>query len=223
MVYTIAIVEDDLSVAMQLEQLCIATGYNALRCRDFQHVVQWVEKNHCDLVLLDIHIPYLSGQTILPMIKSTLDLPVIMITSSMDEIDEVMSMSHGADDYITKPFNPTILMLRIANILKRYHPIDPSLIYHGLVYDPKTMMLSCNGQTMPLTRNEALIISILIQQGGTIVSRNTLMDALWENESYINDNALNVNISRLRDKLDHLHPELTIQTKKGSGYMLCDK
>ena len=76
---------------------------------------------------------------------------------------------------------------------------------------------------MPLTRNEALIISLLIQHGGTIVSRNTLMDALWENESYINDNALNVNISRLRDKLDRLHPHLTIQTKKGSGYMLCEQ
>lgn len=223
MVYTIAIVEDDSSVAMQLEQLCIATGYTALRCSDFQHVLEWLSSVQCDLVLLDIHIPYLSGQTILPLIKTKLNIPVIMITSSMDEIDEVLSMSHGADDYITKPFNPTILMLRIANVLKRYHDIHPSLNYHGLFYDPTTMQLCCNGQTMPLTRNEALIISLLIQHGGTIVSRNTLMDALWENESYINDNALNVNISRLRDKLDRLHPHLTIQTKKGSGYMLCEQ
>lgn len=221
--YTIAIIEDDMDLADQLVQLIRLNGYNAQKCVDFQNAMEWLKSNLFDLVLLDINIPYLSGQTLLPLIKSELKLPVVMLTSSSDEINEVLSMSHGADDYITKPFNSTILLLRIANILRRYHHQDTIDRFVDLSYDPTSLSLSCAGQTIELTRNEALIMQQLIHHAPNIVSRNTLMDTLWENESYINDNALNVNISRLRDKLVRLDTSCTIITRKQAGYCLCEK
>ena len=221
MVYTIAIIEDDVDVANALKDLCLSHGYQCAICHDFANVLSWLNQQHYDLILLDIHIPYLNGQTLLPMIKTTLDIPVVMITSSVDEIDEVLSMSNGADDYITKPFNPTILMLRIANILKRYLGSTMVTSYQDLSYHGDTMKLSGPNGVVELSRNEALIMQTLIKNAEKLVSRNTLMDLLWENESYINDNALNVNISRLRERLKQLDCHVGIITKKQVGYMLC--
>lgn len=221
--YTIAVIEDDMDVAIALTNLCQSNGYQCDYCTDFGNVMKWLDQGNYDLILLDIHIPYLNGQTLLPLIKTKFDIPVIMITSSTDEIDEVLSMSNGADDYITKPFNSTILMLRIANILKRYHGSTMIYTYHQLTYHSDSMRLSSPSGSLELSRNEALIMHLLIKNAEKLVTRNELMDLLWENESYINDNALNVYISRLRERLKQLDCGVGIVTRKQVGYMLCQQ
>ena len=144
-----------------------------------------------------------------------------MVTSRVCEVDEVLSMSYGADDYITKPYNPTILLLRIQNIFKRMENNRDDLFYDDIVVNPKKGILEKkNGKVLELTKNEMIIFTYLLNNRGRIVNRDDLMTDLWNNNEFINDNALTVNISRLRNKLQDFGLENKIETRKGQGYKL---
>jgi len=174
-----------------------------------------------NLILLDINIPSMNGEMLLKNLRKVSSIPVIMVTSRVGEIDEVLSMSYGADDYITKPYNPTILLLRIGAVLKRGEKnIIDTVLYHDSLIDVKKGIVKKGHEEVILTKNEMIIFLYLYERMGSIVTRDELMTELWNNDEYINDNALTVNISRLRSKLRELGVEDAIETRKGLGYIL---
>ena len=156
---------------------------------------------------------------LLKEIRKETDIPVIMVTSRTTEADEVLSMSYGADDYITKPYSPTVLLLRISAILKRAGG-GKTINYRDVTVNPAKAVLAKGEKELYLTKNEMIIFQLLLDKRGRIVSRDELMTVLWNNNEFINDNALTVNISRLRTKLADFGYEDVIETRKKQGYML---
>lgn len=216
----IMIVEDDKDVAKELSDLLNGSGYQVQILEDFSNSKDIILNSKCDLILLDINIPYLNGEMLLKEIRKESNIPIIMVTSKNNEIDEVLSMSYGADDYITKPYNPTILLLRISNIFKRCDNINDIINYKDLRISISKGIISIKDKDILLTKNEMIIFSYLLNNKDRIVSRDELMTELWNNEEYINDNALTVNISRLRNKLSDIGYENIIETRKGMGYII---
>lgn len=216
----IMIIEDDAIISKELYELLVNAGYEALILKDFSNAKEEILKSNIDLILLDINIPYQNGEQLLKEIRKETNIPVIMVTSRANETDEILSISYGADDYITKPYSPTILLLRIQNIFKRLDNSTEVLKYKDLEVSPSRGILSGNNKELELTKNEMLIFQHLLNNQNRIVSRDELMTILWNNEEYINDNALTVNISRLRSKLEDFGYPNAIETRKGQGYIL---
>ncbi len=216
----ILIIEDDKSICLELKSLLDNAGYNAIIAQDFKNLLSEISIVKPDLILLDINIPYINGEIILMELRKKSNVPVIMVTSKNSETDEVLSMSYGADDYITKPYNPTILLLRIGAIFKRLETPKEELSYKDIELIPKKGIMRCKEKEILLTKNEMIIFTYLLQKKQTIVTRDELMTDLWNNEEYINDNALTVNISRLRSKLKEIGYANIIETRKGQGYIL---
>ena len=217
----ILIIEDDKTLATELEYLLNTHGYDATKLENFtENIVDDIIASRSDLILLDINLPFESGETILKNLRKTSNIPVIMLTSKVGEIDEVLSLSYGADDYITKPYNPTILLLHIEAILKRTMPKQDIINYKGVTINLNKSSLTDGTKEITLTKSEMIIFKYLLDNQNKIVSRDALMTALWDNDDYINDNALTVNISRLRGKLETFHIEKNLETRKGQGYIL---
>lgn len=216
----IMIIEDDTIISKELYELLVNAGYEALILKDFSNAKEEILKSNIDLILLDINIPYQNGEQLLKEIRKESNIPVIMVTSRANETDEILSISYGADDYITKPYSPTILLLRIQNIFKRLDNSTEVLKYKDLEVSISRGTLSGNNKELELTKNEMLIFQHLLNNQNRIVSRDELMTILWNNEEYINDNALTVNISRLRSKLENFGYPDAIETRKGQGYIL---
>lgn len=216
----IMIIEDDTIISKELYELLVNAGYEALILKDFSNAKEEILKSNIDLILLDINIPYQNGEQLLKEIRKESNIPVIMVTSRANETDEILSISYGADDYIIKPYSPTILLLRIQNIFKRLDNSTEVLKYKDLEVSISRGTLSGNNKELELTKNEMLIFQHLLNNQNRIVSRDELMTILWNNEEYINDNALTVNISRLRSKLEDFGYPNAIETRKGQGYIL---
>ena len=216
----IRIIEDDLSIANELKEILENAGYLAEVTEDFSTILDQIRKEQPDLILLDINLPKINGEILLQQIRKESNIPVIMVTSKNTEVDEVLSMSYGADDYITKPYNPTILLLRIGAVLKRSKRSTDKIIYHNLEVIPQKGIINQESKEIILTKNEMIIFLYLLQHQGKIVTRDELMTDLWNNDEYINDNALTVNISRLRRKLEEMGYMDAIETRKGQGYIL---
>lgn len=216
----IMIIEDDTIISKELYELLVNAGYEALILKDFSNAKEEILKSNIDLILLDINIPYQNGEQLLKEIRKESNIPVIMVTSRANETDEILSISYGADDYITKPYSPTILLLRIQNIFKRLDNSTEVLKYKDLEVSISRGALSGNNKELELTKNEMLIFQHLLNNQNRIVPRDELMTILWNNEEYINDNALTVNISRLRSKLEDFGYPNAIETRKGQGYIL---
>lgn len=216
----IMIIEDDTIISKELYELLVNAGYEALILKDFLNAKEEILKSNIDLILLDINIPYQNGEQLLKEIRKESNIPVIMVTSRANETDEILSISYGADDYITKPYSPTILLLRIQNIFKRLDNSTEVLKYKDLEVSISRGTLSGSNKELELTKNEMLIFQHLLNNQNRIVSRDELMTILWNNEEYINDNALTVNISRLRSKLEDFGYPNAIETRKGQGYIL---
>ena len=216
----IMIIEDDTIISKELYELLVNAGYEALILKDFSNAKEEILKSNIDLILLDINIPYQNGEQLLKEIRKESNIPVIMVTSRASETDEILSISYGADDYITKPYSPTILLLRIQNIFKRLDNSTEVLKYKDLEVSISRGTLSGSNKELELTKNEMLIFQHLLNNQNRIVSRDELMTILWNNEEYINDNALTVNISRLRSKLEDFGYPDAIETRKGQGYIL---
>ena len=216
----IIIVEDDEVIKDELSELLKNSSYLVESVKNFEKAKEEIFKYNPDLILLDINIPYLNGELLLKEIRKESSVPVIMVTSKSGEIDEALSITYGADDYVTKPYNPTILLLRIQNIFKRMNQNNNAIKYKDIIVDLNKSELKKDDKVLVLTKNEMIIFSYLLNNKEKIVSRDELMTYLWNNEEYINDNALTVNISRLRSKLSNFGYENIIETRKGQGYIL---
>ena len=216
----ILIIEDDQSIAKELKELLDTSGYESIILEEVSNVLEKILHTDANLILLDINLPEMNGELLLKEFRKHSNLPVIMVTSRNSETDEVLSMSYGADDYITKPYNPTILLLRIANLLKRASEKGENYKYKDLTISPEKGLLSNGTSEILPTKNEMIIFSYLLLHPNRIVTRDELMTTLWNNNEYINDNALTVNISRLRAKLKEIGHEEAIETRKNQGYIL---
>ena len=214
----IMIVEDEKEIAEELKNLLENSGYQAQILKNFERSKEEILQNKPNLILLDINIPKINGEMLLKEIRKESNVPVIMLTSKTSEVDEVLSISYGADDYITKPYNPTILLLRIQNIFKRMD--REYLTYDDIKVNYEKGTLTKDNKILELTKNEMIIFLYLLKKREKIVSRDELMTELWDNDEYINDNALTVNISRLRSKLEAFGIKNPIETKKKVGYKL---
>ena len=216
----IMIIEDEPALRDELSVLLQNAGYEPITVTDYDNVSEQMKSANSDLILLDINLPNVNGETLLQDFRKSSDTPVIMLTSRTTEIDEVLSMSYGADDYITKPYNPTILLLRISAVLKRSAKVGAVQIYHDVEVSTVKGSLTRNGSEQILTKNEMIIFQQLLDRQGEIVTRDALMTALWDNDEFVNDNALSVNVSRLRGKLAELGLLDAIETRKKQGYVL---
>lgn len=214
------IIEDEEIICNELADLLEKNNYQACILNDFENALEEILKAKPDLILLDINIPYINGEVLLQNLRKTSNIPVIMVTSRNSETDEALSISYGADDYITKPYNPNILLLRIGAVLKRVSQESNVLTYKDLIINIGKGMIKKGDLEIILTKNEMIIFNYLLTHQNRIVTREELMTDLWNNEEFINDNALTVNISRLRSKLKSIGYEDAIDTRKGIGYLL---
>lgn len=218
----ILIIEDDRQMRQELKILLDNSGYAGEILEDFSDVKKSIVSMKPDLVLLDIKLPGQSGQMILRELRLESQVPVIMVTSMDSEMDEVLSMSWGADDYITKPYNPTLLLLHIEALFKRLgQPVEKeNLTYRGVKINLLKSTLETEQGDILLSKNEITIFRCLLMKQGTIVSRDELMDDLWDNHEFVDDNTLTVNINRLRRKLEEIGLKDVVQTRRGQGYVL---
>lgn len=216
----ILIVEDNVTLREELAILLKNSGYNVVCISDFHDVLEQMKSIKSNLVLLDINLPETNGEMLLQEFRKINNTPVIILTSRSTEVDEVLSMSYGADDYITKPYNPTILLLRISAVLKRSTKSSSTQMYHDIQFSSVKGCITKNGVEQMLTKNETIIFQLLFEHQGEITTRDELMTVLWDNSEFIDDNTLSVNVSRLRKKLAAFGHDDAIETRKKQGYIL---
>lgn len=217
----IAFVEDDPAVRQGLENLLVANGHTALPIIDYEHTCDALLASSPDLVLLDLGLPELDGMVVCREVRSRSQVPIIVVTSRTGEIDEVMSMTMGADDFVSKPYNSHVLLARIDALLRRVaaNAQNATIMEHGAVrLDVGRSQVSCGGASCELTKNELRILAKLMRQPGVIVSREDLMYELWDSDSFIDDNTLTVNVNRLRRKLASIGASDYLHTHRGQGY-----
>lgn len=223
----ILIIEDEELMRQGLAELLQSSGYEPISLAletnltpSLESLTEQILQKQPHLILLDINLPGINGEMLLKTLRTKSNTPVIMVTSSSVEMDEVLSMSCGADDYVTKPYNPQVLRLRIAAVLKRAEGSSGPIKYRDLEIDLARGVMKNPTKRILLTKNEMIIIGHLLKHQGEIVTRDALMTDLWNNHEYINDNALTVNISRVRAKMATLGNHDAIETRKGLGYVL---
>lgn len=222
--YKIFIVEDDNTISSSLKQNIDAWGFEGYIATDFQNISLEFARVSPHLVLLDISLPFYNGFYWCTEIRKLSKVPIIFISSASDNMNIVMAMNMGADDFISKPFDLNVLTAKIQALLRRTYDFGQSagLISHGdVVLSVGDASLSFMGKKIELTKNEFKIMQTLLENNGNIVSRDSLMTALWESDSFIDENTLTVNITRIRKKLAELGlPDDYIKTKKGIGYIV---
>jgi len=218
----IFIIEDDKKIREELSIFLNKYGYSCSYSEDFANIVAEALKYDPRLILLDISLPMFDGYYICREIRKVSSVPIIVVTSRQSEMDELMSMNLGADDFITKPYNTQILLARIASVLKRtYHNNDSEILsYKGLSLNISQSSVAYKEEKVELTKNESRILNLLLKKKETIVSRNEIMDYLWQSDEFIDDNTLTVNVNRLRKKLESIGVEGLLQTKRGQGYII---
>lgn len=219
----ILIIEDDEKLRNELEIFLNNNGYQVDNLTKFDNTLQAILEKKPDLLLLDINLPNADGEYICKEIRKQSNMPIIIVTSRNSELDELLCLNYGADHYITKPFNLQILLAKIAGLLRRTNMEGRNLDK----IDCKDFILNSNKNTIQkdekeieLTKNEFRILNYLVQKREKIVSREDIMECLWDSESFIDDNTLTVNITRLRNKLDELNLKELLETKRGQGYIL---
>ncbi len=218
------IVEDDKTICDMVGETLGKWGFEVVKMIDFSNVLQTYIEEDPHLVLLDINLPSHDGFYWCNQIREVSKVPIIFLSSRDTPMDMVMSMSMGGDDYIQKPFYQDVLVAKIHALLRRtysYTEIAANVIEHnGIVLNFNDGDVLVEDQKAELTKNEFNILRILMQQKGTIVSREKIMRSLWEDENFVDDNTLTVNMTRLRKKLTGLGKEDFITTKKGQGYII---
>ena len=216
----ILIIEDDLELREELKILLDNNGYYGVILQRLDNALEEIIKINPDLILLDIKLPYLNGQQLLKQLRKKSSIPVIMVTSKDSEMDEILAMSYGADDYITKPYNPTILLLHIEAVFKRLQNNETKLYYQGVNVNLSKSVLEKNDHELLLSKNEMSIFYFLLVNQGKIVSRDEIMNYLWGTNKFIDDNTLTVNMTRLKKKLVKIGLIDVIETRRDQGYIL---
>ncbi|WP_339198872.1 response regulator transcription factor [Solibacillus sp. FSL R5-0449] len=218
----ILIIEDTETIREELKTFLNTYGFDTKAPTNFEHIIQETLNEAPDLILLDINLPIFDGYYICREIRKQSDVPIIVVTSRDNEMDELMSMNLGADDFVTKPYNTQILLARIETILRRVQgsSIRDTLVYNDLKLNLSNGSVTYQGEKAELTKNEIKILSCLYKNKGKIVSRDDLMDFMWNADVFVDDNNLSVNVTRLRKKLEALGMEKNIETRRGLGYIL---
>lgn len=219
----IVIVEDDEKLRNELKIFLEKNGYQAVILEKFNNAVKDILKENADLILLDINLPFTDGEFICKEIRKESQVPIIMVTSRDNEIDELLSMNYGADHYVTKPFNIQILLAKITSILRRTNMSEMNqnrINCKKFILNVSKSTIEKDNQVLELTKNELKILHYLVENMGKIVSREQIMSYLWDSESFIDDNTLTVNMTRLRNKLEEFGLKDVIETKRGQGYIL---
>lgn len=221
--FTIMVVDDNEQLQNELGNLLMANGYSILKPKYFNKISQIVKESSPDLILLDINLPNDDGFKICTEIRSFSNIPIIFITSRNTNIDELMSITLGGDDFITKPYNTQILLARINALLKRAYPNNSNMDvieYNGLTLNILSSTIEHNQKNIELTKNELKILYYLLINKGKIVSRVDIMEYLWDSSMFVNDNTLTVNITRIRNKIEEIGLKDFIKTKRGQGYII---
>lgn len=219
----IIIIEDDEIIRDELKNFLSKYGYEIVAPTSFDNVVKFILNENANLVLLDINLPIFDGYYICREVRKKSDIPIIIVTSRDSDVDELMSMNLGADDFVTKPYNTQILLARIAALLKRSGlntATSNILTYKDFQLNLSNATITYNEKEIELTKNEVKILSYLINHKGEIVSRELLMEYLWSTEYFVDDSTLTVNITRLRKKLAEIGIENVIETRRGLGYII---
>ena len=219
----ILIVEDDEKLRSELETFLNKNGFQATGLKKFDNPTEDILNEKADLLLLDINLPYTDGKFICKEVRKMSNIPIIMITSRDNEIDELLSLNYGADQYVTKPFNLQILLAKIAGLLRRSKITDTNqnkIDCQDFILNVSKSMLEKENTQIELTKNELKILYFLVSKRGQIVSREEIINYLWESESFIDDNTLTVNMKRLRTKLEEVDLQDLIETRRGQGYIL---
>lgn len=219
----ILIIEDDEKLRCELETFLNKNGFVATSLNKFDNAVEDILNEKADLLLLDINLPYTDGEFICKEIRKTSNVPIIMVTSRDNEMDELLSLNYGADQYVTKPYNIQILLAKIVGLLKRNQNAgnNPDKIDCGeFVLNTAGRIIEKEDNKVELTKNEYKILEYLVLHRQQVISRDEIMDYLWESEEFVDDNTLNVNIKRLRTKLEELGLIDQIETRRGQGYLL---
>ena len=220
----ILIVEDDLVLAEEILLLCQRWGFEGEYLEDFTDVDKQCESSHCDLILMDINLPFYDGFYWCQKIRSVSKVPVLFLSSRDQNADKVMAMVSGGDDYVEKPFDTELLLVKIRSLLRRayeYTQADREYIRENLVYDRNQGVLLYEGKMIEMTKSENRILSLLAENKGNVVEREELMRYLWSTDEYVTDASLTVLVSRLRAKIaDHTGGISCIRTRKGKGYYL---
>ncbi len=221
--YKIFIVEDNITIAKEISELSKSWEFSSYICKDFQDIIPEFLKEEPQIVLLDIKLPFFNGYYWCEQIRKISKVPVIFISSAADNMNIVMAMNVGADDFIAKPFDANVLIAKIQAVLRRAYDYAPSsevISHKGAFLDKSNGSLKYNDEKIDLTKNEYRILLCLLENKGKIVSRERLMERLWETDCFVDDNTLTVNINRLRKKLDGAGLEKFIETKVGQGYII---
>lgn len=218
----ILIVEDDKKLREELIKYLRNNMYEAEGLSNFSNSIEDILKFNADLVLLDINLPNIDGEYILKELRKVSNVPIIMITSKDTELDELISLNYGADQYVTKPFNLQILLAKIASLLRRsasFSSNQNKIEMQDFILNLSKSSLEKGEKEIELTKNELKILHFLVSKRGQIVSREGIINYLWDSESFIDDNTLTVNMTRLRGKLEEIGLGKNIETKRGQGYI----
>ncbi|UYZ00613.1 response regulator transcription factor [Peribacillus frigoritolerans] len=226
--YKILLVEDDLKIAGILVNYLKRYGYEVFEVKQLDQVFAEFQDIKPDLVLLDINLPYYDGFHWCRLIRTVSKVPVIFISARTDEMNQVMAIEYGGDDYLTKPFHLEVVLAKIKSVLRRVYGeyADISSFHQqvkkmeGLTLYTEKAMIEYQDNQVTLTQNELKLLSCLLRQYDTIVSREELLEALWNDDSFVDDNTLTVNVTRVRRKLEDIGIKHAITTSRGKGYRL---
>lgn len=221
--YKILIIEDDMTIASTLKEHLLKWGYDAKYVTDFKNIVEQVIEEKPHLILLDIMLPYFNGFHWCSEIRKVSNTPVIFISSASDNMNIVMAINMGGDDFIAKPFDLNVLTAKIQALVRRTYSLQGQMNvieHNGAILNLSDTTITYNNNKVELTKNEYKILQLVMENVGNVVSRDKIMERLWESESFIDDNTLTVNVTRLRKKLDDIGLSDFIKTRKGMGYMV---
>ncbi|OBR89651.1 response regulator protein GraR [Clostridium ragsdalei P11] len=223
--FKILVIEDDEVIGEEILNAVRKHGYEGKRIEDFNKVIEEFVKYKPDLVLLDINLPAYDGFYWCGKIRMLSKVPIIFISSRTEEMDIIIATNMGGDDYVTKPFSINILLTKVNALLRRtysyFNDLESDVITHkGLILNLKDDTVMYDGNNIQLTRNEFKILHILMKNKGTIVSRDRIIRELWQDESFVDDNTLTVNIARLRKKIKNIGLPNYIETQKSMGYIV---
>ena len=219
----ILLIEDNLDLAMEISLSLEKWGLSVELISDFSSILEEFIEKQPKLVIIDVNLPFYDGFYWCAKIREVSKVPILFLSSRDSNMDIIMGINNGGDDYITKPFDIQVLVTKINALMRRtynYGSSDSLLYYNDAVLDSDKCELRYNGNTLELTKNELKILSLLIRNKGKVVSREKLMMSLWNDDEFVSDNTLTVNITRLRSKVKELGLEDVIKTKKGIGYMI---
>lgn len=216
----ILIVEDELKLRNELKTFLENNHHQVILLDDFKDVLNQMLEVNVDLILLDLQLPNDDGKELCRDYRSKRQTPIIIVTSQNDEMSELICINYGSDDFISKPYNPLILLARIENVLKRYSVNSKEVVYQDLILDLSKSVIKRDEKIIELSKNELNIFHFLLMNQGVIKSREDIINYLWGSDMFVDDNTLTVNINRLRNKLEDIGLDNVIQTKRGQGYII---